>query len=386
MMGRTILLRGLPGSGKTTTAALVRDVVAPSVRVSNDSVRYMAQPRDFPDHSIGASERACLDLAASYADSGFVAVVDGVFADIALLEAERERFRRRGLELVVVTLCASVEDLLERNRARDELARMSESRIRSLHAEFVASGIELEITDKQPEEVASDVLDLVEALPTPAPQAARGVQVLMLRHGAPDYPESVYPDHLSMGLSPQGRAEALAAQVAVARFAPDVVYASDFRRAWETAALAVGTLDVATHRVEALRERSFQRFAGLPLTDVRALLGDEADRVLTGNSDLWEHPEDEPLAVARERVLEFVDGLRERHAGRRVLVVGHGGPHAWLLEKALGADLTGVRRLHWDTGHLSLFDIDDRGVTARYINRSPRDVAHSERNTRENPS
>ena len=57
-----ILLRGLPGSGKTTTAALLRDALSPSVRVSDDSVRYMAHPRDFTALTLEASERACIKL------------------------------------------------------------------------------------------------------------------------------------------------------------------------------------------------------------------------------------------------------------------------------------------------------------------------------------
>lgn len=44
MSSFALLLRGLPNSGKTTTAALLRNALKPSVRISNDSVRYMAQP------------------------------------------------------------------------------------------------------------------------------------------------------------------------------------------------------------------------------------------------------------------------------------------------------------------------------------------------------
>ncbi|GAA2640372.1 histidine phosphatase family protein [Streptomyces axinellae] len=378
-----LLLRGLPNSGKTTTAALLRDRLVPSVRVSNDSVRYMAQPRDFSDFTLVASELGCLDLAASYLDSGFVPVIDGVFEDIDFLSAQELRFRRKGMRLVTITLEGSLGDLLDRNAARAELARMDEDRMRELHGQFRPSGITLSIDGKQPEEVADDVLDLLELLPPAEAEAeastgAEGTaEVLFLRHGAPDYPADVYPDPYTMGLSARGRDEARAARAAVRRFAPDVVYTSDFRRAEETAELAADGLGLPLHREPALRERVFHQLAGVPLDEVRTLLGPEAQHVLHGNSDLCEWGTEETYEQARTRVLSFFEELAARHPGRRVLVVGHGGPHAWLTERALGAEMRGVRRMRWGTGHFSRFQVTPEEVALEFLNRSPEDIARA---------
>lgn len=73
-------------------------------------------------------------------------------------------------------------------------------------------------------------------------------------------------------------------------------------------------------------------------------------------------------------MLGFFDEVAERHAGRRVLVVGHGGPHAWLVERALGAEMRGVRRMRWDTGHFSRFKVTPNQVALDYLNRSPEDI------------
>ncbi|WEH36594.1 histidine phosphatase family protein [Streptomyces sp. AM 4-1-1] len=382
-----LLLRGLPNSGKTTTAALLRNKLTPAVRISNDSVRYMAQPRDFSAFTIEASELGCLDLAISYLDSGFTPVIDGVFEDTDFLDAQQLRFRRKGLRLVTVTLTGGLDDLMDRNSSRDPLARMDEDRMRELHAQFRPGGLLLDIDGKQPEEVADDVLDLLALTSQDEEVAAAAIDadVLFLRHGAPDYPQGVYPDPYGMGLSARGRDEARAARHAVKRFVPHVVYTSDFLRAEETAMLAAGSLGLDIRRDAALRERVFHTLTGTELAEVRILLGEEADRVLNGNSDFCEHGDEEAYEQARERVLTFFGKLAALHAGQRVLVVGHGGPHAWLMEKALGVQMRGMRRMRWDTGHFSRFRVGPDTVSVDFMNRSPEDIAHSLRPVKEEP-
>ena len=145
-----VLIRGLPGTGKTTTAALLRDALNPAVRVSNDSVRYMAQPRDFTAFTLEASERACLDLAISYCDSGFLPIIDGVFEDVEFLAGQALRFDRRGCKLITVSLTADMADLVDRNNLRDPLQRMDETRLQELHSGFRTIGYPLSIRGKLP--------------------------------------------------------------------------------------------------------------------------------------------------------------------------------------------------------------------------------------------
>ncbi|MER5266374.1 histidine phosphatase family protein [Actinosynnema sp. NPDC002837] len=346
-----VLIRGLPGTGKTTTAALLRDALPPSVRVSNDSVRYMAHPRDFTAFTLGASELACLDLALSYCDSGFLPVVDGVFEDVDFLAGQALRFERRGYQLITISLTADVADLLHRNLLRDPLQRMDEARIHQLHSAFRPVGVPLEIRGKLPEEVCDDVLDIIELERTEGPSVEVGgheVDLLFLRHGEPDHPREGHPDPFGTGLSAHGRAEAWAAGAAVRRFVPDVVFSSDFAVAWDTARLATAGLDVTVERSEALRE---------PVL----------------NGDLVE------VAPDAARALAFFDDLPARYGGKRVLVVGHAGPHSWLVGRALGADLEGVRRLRWDTGCFSRFTLSAEETRVEAVNVPPGSVVPGRR-------
>ncbi len=369
-----VLVRGLPGTGKTTTAALLRDALNPAVRISNDSVRYMAQPRDFSTFTLEASERACFDLALSYCDSGFLPVIDGVFEDTDLLESQALRFERHGYKLITISLVASLGDLTERNNLRDPLQRMGDDRLAELHGSFQVVGYPLQIRTKLPEEVADDVLDIIEQ-ERPAERAANvaedEVDLLFLRHGAPEYPQDIYPDPFTMRLSAHGRAEARAAQPGVRRFGPDVVISSDFTRAMETAELATTGTQFKVEQSEALRERVFLQLVGRAVPDLLAKLGADGRSIMNGNSDIVELADDETYVQARERVLAFFDALPVRFGGKRVLVVSHGGPHQWLVERALGVDLKGVRQYRWDTGSFSRFTISARGTRLEALNVGP---------------
>lgn len=158
-MGKEILLlRGLPGVGKTTTSTLLRERRPPAVRVSNDSVRYMAMPRDFSALTIEASELACIDLAASYAGSGFLPVIDGVFNDPGFLDAQTARLASAGHTLKVFTLWASLDELLIRNYSRHPFDQMDSQRVADLYAGFSSYGVEINIHEKEPEEVADGIM------------------------------------------------------------------------------------------------------------------------------------------------------------------------------------------------------------------------------------
>lgn len=199
-------------------------------------------------------------------------------------------------------------------------------------------------------------------------------EVVIMRHGQPDYPPGVYPDPFQMDLSPLGVRQARLAREFVARFNPDKVYSSDFLRAKRTASVALEGLNLGFSMVSELRERTFHALAGTPFEALPARLGpDKSQLIAAGNSDEVDLEGEESYDQARARVVEFVLDLEQAPHGR-VLLVAHGGPHGWLVEEALKLSLRGVRSLRWDMACFSRFTLENGSLTLRYVNRTAADT------------
>lgn len=199
----------------------------------------------------------------------------------------------------------------------------------------------------------------------------RALDILLMRHGLPDYPPQTYPDPFEMPLSVQGRAEARAGAGAVARFQPDLACSSDFLRARQTAELATAGTGLGIRMAGELRERVFYSLAGKTFSEIAYEHGDAGQRITEGNSDLLDLPGEETYEEARTRVVSFFQQLAREAPGTRVLVVCHGGPHGWLLEEALNADLRGTRNIALQTGHFSRFTLLDGRLKVESVNLPP---------------
>jgi broad specificity phosphatase PhoE len=200
------------------------------------------------------------------------------------------------------------------------------------------------------------------------------IDILLMRHGTPAYPPGIYPDPFLMPLSEQGRAEASAAASAVERFSPDLIFSSDFLRASQTAELASAALNAEISLARELRERVCYCLIGKSFPEIVQEYGDGGTGIVGGNSDLLELPGEEGYAAARRRVVDFVRQLARSEPEARVLLVCHGGPHAWLIEEALGADLRGTRRVALRTGFFSRFTVGRHEVHIDSMNVPPAGV------------
>jgi probable phosphoglycerate mutase len=150
-----------------------------------------------------------------------------------------------------------------------------------------------------------------------------------------------------------------------------LIFSSDFLRASETAELAAAGLGAEIQLARELRERVFYSLVGRSFPEILREHGDTGRGIVEGNSDLLDMPGEEGYAEARQRVVNFVRHLSRTAPGGRILVVCHGGPHAWLLEETLGADLRGVRSVTLRTGFFSRFTIRDTGFKLDSMNLPP---------------
>jgi len=126
-------------------------------------------------------------------------------------------------------------------------------------------------------------------------------------------------------LSPTGRAQAAELGRRRRRDGIDAVFASDLRRAVETAEIAFAGAGVPLLLDWRLRECDYGELNGAP----RAVVHGDRVRYLDAP-----YPGGESWRAAVERVGRFVDDLPLRWAGKRVLVVGHIATR-WAFEQRL---------------------------------------------------
>ena len=133
--------------------------------------------------------------------------------------------------------------------------------------------------------------------------------LLLVRHGETDWnAEGRLQGHTDRPLNDFGRRQARALAERLAQDEIHAIYASDLSRARETAEIVGLRLGLPVALEPGLRERSWGTWEGLT--------GAERDRV----EFVGEAPEEHA-----GRVLAAVRAIAERHPGRRVVVVTHGG-------------------------------------------------------------
>ncbi len=148
------------------------------------------------------------------------------------------------------------------------------------------------------------------------------------------------------------------------------VYASDLRRAWQTAEAVAGPHRLQVVADTGLRERGFGRFEGMTFAQIDAELPEQA-RLWRTRDTAFAPEGGESLITFRDRVTRTVDALAARHPGELTVLVAHGGvmdvlyraatrqalqaPRTWALGNAA------INRLLWTPEGLALVGWADAG-------------------------
>jgi phosphoserine phosphatase len=166
--------------------------------------------------------------------------------------------------------------------------------------------------------------------------------VYLARHGESDWNvERRWQGHADRPLTERGReqAELLAGRLADVKL--DAVYASDLRRAWETAQAVAATRGLEVVRLPELREVDVGSWSGCTRDECAERFPEAFARWQQGGSG-WD--DGESYEEMGERIVEAIRTIAAEHPDGAVLVVSHGGPIRAVHAHALGVDIATHRR------------------------------------------
>jgi len=196
-----------------------------------------------------------------------------------------------------------------------------------------------------------------------------------MRHGAVDYVDAegrlVAPDDVP--LTPEGRAQAIAARELLSEIALDRVITSGLPRTLETAELVVPGRELEAW--PDLREITGARLSSIPPAQleeafVRAFQGvvPNEKRFLGG----------ETIGELFDRVLPSLERLVADESWDTVLVVAHGAVNRAILSYALTGERMFLGGFEQSPGCINVLDVDPGGAfVVRAANHTPYDPAHA---------
>jgi alpha-ribazole phosphatase len=197
---------------------------------------------------------------------------------------------------------------------------------------------------------------------------ASDTELILVRHGETEWNSGHrVQGHTDTPLSERGRAQAARLGPRLAREPIRAFYASDLRRAVETAEPAAALMGLSIECSAAFREANYGSWEGLTVDEIAARYPEE---YALWRSDSARHrpPDGESLEALQERVMTALEELLEQHGGETLCVVAHGGSvraavcgvlglpiDAW---RSLRADNTGITRIRYSNlgPQLALFN------------------------------
>ncbi|HET6657212.1 MAG TPA: histidine phosphatase family protein [Gaiellaceae bacterium] len=166
--------------------------------------------------------------------------------------------------------------------------------------------------------------------------------VYLARHGESDWNvEQRWQGHADRPLTDRGREQARLLAERLADVKLDAVYASDLRRAWETAEAVAAPRGLDVRKLHELREVDVGSWSGHTRDECEERFPEAFARWQGGGTG-WE--DGESYEEMGERIVEVIQAIAADHPDGAVLVVSHGGPIRAVHAHALGVDIATHRR------------------------------------------
>lgn len=184
-------------------------------------------------------------------------------------------------------------------------------------------------------------------------------RLLLVRHGETNLnTQSRMQGQSDEPLNERGRGQAEALRERLAGETVHAVYASDLRRAWETATL-IGCMPVTAD--PRLREMNFGEWEGLSYADIQAR---DKDVLARWGAEVMDFtpPGGENLRQFAKRVEPVLGELAQKHEKETVLIVAHGGSLQLLIALALGLSPEKYWQFYLKPGSLSELSLYPEGA------------------------
>lgn len=187
-----------------------------------------------------------------------------------------------------------------------------------------------------------------------------GCRLYLVRHGETAWnSEMKFQGHSNVPLSERGRAQARLLARRLANNPITAFYASDLKRAYETAMILAEPHGLPVEPLDSLREMNFGVWEGLTMSEIKEKGGGLAER-------WWSDPlhtripAGETLKDLACRVNETISRIIRRYLnGQEVVVVSHGGPIRAFIATTLGMNLNFYWRLRLDNACLNIIEFRD---------------------------
>jgi probable phosphoglycerate mutase len=167
--------------------------------------------------------------------------------------------------------------------------------------------------------------------------------ILLARHGETEWNrERRWQGLRDLSLNERGRDQANALAQKLEPVPLSAVYASDLRRAYETALVVAEAKGLAVTPMRELREVDVGSWTGLLYDEVKERFRDAYLQVRTRTGRGWEGGE--TYAEMGRRVLDAMRRIARDHPGDAVLVVTHSGPIRTVHAHAVGLDYATDRK------------------------------------------
>jgi len=137
------------------------------------------------------------------------------------------------------------------------------------------------------------------------------------------------------------------------------VYCSDLTRAIRSAEIVAEPHSLKPIIISSLRERNFGLWEGMSFDEIREKYPLEFD-AWAGNPLKFSPMEGESTLAMRDRVIQAMNEIMEKHNKENIAIVAHGGVNRIILCHILGIPLENIFRIEQDYGAVNIIEFWDK--------------------------